>query len=175
MFDYWVRSHFLTRKKSMFDKPTKEHQFFDDMIGEWTFEHSCDTTAEQSSSSTTGKAIAKSYGGLWLIMECEGNSEPMGRWFSQFTLGYDPQNRRYHGTFVASMMSHLWLYQGQVDSSGKRLVLDVRGPQMAGDGMANYQDIFEIVDRDYWILRSQIQGDDGNWSQFMEGHHRRVA
>ena len=73
------------------------------------------------------------------------------------------------------MMSYLWLYQGHVDESGKRLVLDVRGPKMSGEGMANYQDIFEIVDRDHWILRSNIQDDDGVWTQFMEGHHHRVA
>lgn len=158
----------------MFDKPTKEHHFFKEMIGEWTFEHNCEPTGDQASTSTTGKAIAKSLGGLWLIIECEGDAEPMGRWSSQFTLGYDPHQQRYQGIFVGSMMSHLWLYQGQLDDSGKRLVLDVSGPQMSGDGMANYQDIFEVVNRDYWILRSRIQGDDGTWTQFMEGHHRRI-
>lgn len=158
----------------MFDKPTKEHEFFNDMIGRWTFEHACTAAEDQPTASNIGKAIAKSYGGLWLIIECEGIAEPMGRWFSQFTLGYDPHKKKYHGTFVGSMMSHLWLYQGQVDDSGKRLVLDVQGPKMEGEGLANYQDIFEIVDRDHWILRSQIQGDDGTWTQFMEGHHRRV-
>lgn len=159
----------------MFDKPTTEHDFFNDMIGEWTFEHSCNATADQPATPTSGKAVAKSYGGLWLIIECEGHAEPMGNWCSQFTLGYDPQKKCYHGTFVGSMMAHLWLYQGQVDESGKQLVLEVRGPKMAGEGMANYRDIFEIVDRDHWILRSQIQGDDGSWTEFMEGHHRRVA
>lgn len=159
----------------MFDQPTKEHQFFEDLMGEWTFEHKCDAMGDQSPSSTTGKAIAKSYGGLWLIIECAGNAEPMGEWFSQFTLGYDPKKKCYQGTFVGSMMSHLWLYRGHVDATGKRLTLNVEGPRMAGEGLANYQDIFEIVDRDYWILRSQIQGDDGTWTQFMEGHHRRVC
>jgi hypothetical protein len=159
----------------MLEKPSREHQFFDDMVGEWTMEHSCVTAPDQSPEVIQGKAIGRTYGGLWLIIECQGESDQMGPWISQFTLGYDPQNQRYHGTFVASMMTFLWLYQGQVDSSGKRLVLDAQGPRMEGEGMANYQDIFEIVDHDHWILRSQIQADDGSWTQFMEGHHRRIA
>jgi hypothetical protein len=54
-------------------------------------------------------------------------------------------------------------------------VLDAEGPRFDGQGMAHYQDIIEIVDRDYWILRSQVLGDDGQWLQFMEGHQRRVS
>ena len=46
----------------MFDKPTKEHEFFNDLVGEWTFEHTCSGTEEQSTNPTTGKAVARSYG-----------------------------------------------------------------------------------------------------------------
>jgi len=159
----------------MFSKPTKEHQFFDDMVGQWTMEHACSMAPDQAPEMTRGKAVGRTYGGLWLIMECQAESDQFGPWVSQFTLGYDPRNQVYHGTFVASMMDHLWLYQGQIDPSSNRLVLDVQGPSMDGNGLANYRDIFEIVNRDHWILRSEIQGDDGSWTQFMEGHHRRTT
>ena len=91
------------------------------------------------------------------------------------TLGFDPQKDRYLGTFVGSMMTHLWIYDGQLDGSGRRLVPDVEGPKFDGSGMAKYQDIVEIVGRDHWILKSQMLGDDGQWHQFMEGHHHRMA
>jgi hypothetical protein len=51
----------------------------------------------------------------------------------------------------------------------------VDGPKFDGSGgTAKYQDSIEIVDRDHWILRSRILGDDGRWTQFMEGHQRRI-
>ena len=50
----------------------------------------------------------------------------------------------------------------------------VVGQAFDGSGMGKYQDILEIVDRNHWILRSQLLGDDGQWHPFMEGHHRRV-
>jgi hypothetical protein len=73
------------------------------------------------------------------------------------------------------MISYLWIYDGVLDASGQRLTLDVEGPRMDRPGMASYQDIFEFVDSDHWILRSQILSDDGGWMQFLEVHHRRLA
>jgi hypothetical protein len=35
------------------------------------------------------------------------------------TLGYNPQTRRYTGTWVGSMMTHLWVYDGWLDA-GRR-------------------------------------------------------
>ena len=155
-------------------QPTSEHEFFNDMLGQWTMEHVCDMGPDQPSSTSHGTMTAKTLGGLWIIIDCEGDVPEGGKWESQFTLGYDPQEKRFLGTFVASMMTHLWLYSGQLDASRRRLVLDAHGPKFDGTGMANYQDIFEVVDHDHWILRSQIQNEDGTWTPFLEGHHRRV-
>jgi hypothetical protein len=34
--------------------------------------------------------------------------------------------------------------------------------------------MIEIVDKDHWVLSSQIEGDDGKWQPFMTSHHYRV-
>jgi len=39
------------------------------------------------------------------------------------TLGYDPQKKRYLGTWIGSMMSHLWVYEVELDASGSVLTL----------------------------------------------------
>ncbi|MCL4203640.1 MAG: DUF1579 family protein [Pirellulaceae bacterium] len=159
----------------MFAAPQAEHEWFQALLGEWEFTHQCIMGPDQPPSEATGTLTARTLGGLWTTLECRGESPEGGPWSSLFTLGFDPVQNRYVGTFVASMMTHLWLYQGQLDHTGRRLVLDVEGPRFDGLGMAQYQDIFEIVDRDHWILRSQVLGDDGQWMQFMEGHHRRIS
>ncbi|MCU0874915.1 MAG: DUF1579 domain-containing protein, partial [Pirellulaceae bacterium] len=130
----------------MFAAPQTEHEWFHALLGEWKFTHQCVTGPDQPPVEATGTLTARTLGGLWTILECRGESPEGQPWTSLFTLGFDPTQNRYVGTFVASMMTHLWLYQGQLDETGKRLVLDVEGPRFDGQGMAQYQDIFEIVD-----------------------------
>jgi hypothetical protein len=84
---------------------------------------------------------------------------------SVITLGYDPAKKKFVGTFIASMMTHLWPYEGTLQ--GDVLTLDSEGPSMKGDGMQKYQDIVEIKDADTYVLSSQIVGDDGAWTKFM--------
>lgn len=160
----------------MFAKPSVEHNFFAPLVGQWTLAHQCDTGNGQPQISTTGQATIRSLGGMWYIIECSwtGDENQPEPWSSQFTLGYDPEKKAYVGTFVGSMMTHLWIYQGQLDESGKSISLNVEGPRFDGPGTALYRDTIEIVSEDHWILRSALRNDDGSWNQFMEGHHHRV-
>jgi hypothetical protein len=120
----------------------------------------------------TGTLSGCSVGGMWVVLKGEGvfGDEP---WENRIVLGYDATQGRYVGTFIGSMFTQMWLYNGQIDPTDGRLVLDTVGPKFTGEGTANYQDIVEIVDKDHWILSSRVQGDDGNWTDFMTAHHRR--
>ncbi len=157
----------------MFAKPQPEHEWFNDLIGNWEFTHDCDLGPDLPSSRATGKMTGRTLGGIWTILEATGDSDGGDEWTSIFTLGFDSQNKAFVGTFVASMMDYLSIYNGQKDANG-RLVLNVEGPKFDGSGMTMYQDIFEIVNHDHWILRSQVLNDNGEWMPFMEGHHHRV-
>jgi len=107
----------------------------------------------------------------------EGKSEmPGGSGTAEsiMTLGYDPQAKRYVGSFVASCMTNLWVYNGSLDDAGKVLTLDTEGPSFSGDGStAKYQDIIEFVSDDHRTLSSRCLGDDGQWHPFMKAHYRR--
>ena len=90
------------------------------------------------------------------------------------TLGYNPQAKRFVGSFIASAMTHLWPYIGSLDASGKILTLDSEGPSFSGDGtMAKYQDIIEFVTHDHRKLTARVQSADGSWQTFMTAHYRR--
>jgi len=92
------------------------------------------------------------------------------------TLGFDPEKARFVGTFVGSMMTHLWSYEGRLASGGKSLVLDTEGPSFPDTSkMVKYQDSVEIVSDDQRVLRSKYLGDDGSWHEFMKADYRKVG
>jgi hypothetical protein len=153
----------------------KEHLWLQKLVGDWTFEAECMMGPDQPPMKTRSSNTARSLGGLWTLVEGEGESPDGTLVKSIITLGYDPDKKRFVGSFIASCMTHLWIYDGQLDESGRVLTLDTEGPNFSGDGsLSKFQDIVEIVDDNHWILRSRSLGEDGKWIQFMEGHYRRV-
>ena len=154
-------------------KPQQEHQWLERLVGEWSYELDCQMGPDAAPSKATGCEVVRSIGGLWTVREGEGEMPGCGKAQTVMTLGFDPQKQRFVGTFIASMMTHLWIYEGTLDASGKRLVLDTEGPNCSQTGMARFQDIVEIVDDDHRMLSSQTLGEDGEWHQFMTGHYRR--
>ena len=158
----------------MMAEPTKDHRWLLRMVGEWTFEGECMMGPDQPAMKSGGRASIRSLGDLWLLNDGAGEMPGGGDMRSIMTLGYDPAKGKFVGTFIASMMTHLWLYEGSLDPAGKVLTLDAEGPSMMGDGgMAKYQDIVTLENDDHWILSSQMLGPDGQWHKFMTAHYRR--
>ncbi len=158
----------------MFAKPQAEHKWLDQLIGAWTLEHCCQTP-DGGESTTKGRMTCRSLGGLWLIGESKGVSTEGDDWSSIITLGFDPAQNQYVGTFIGSMMANLWPYQGVLDATGKRLPLESVGPKFDGSGIGKYRDTIEIVNADHWLFNSEVQTDSGEWVQFMRGQHYRCT
>lgn len=131
---------------------------------------------DQPAMKSGGVEVVRSLGGLWTIGEGESDMPDDGaKWQSVMTLGYDPVSKRFVGTFVASVMTHLWIYNGSLDADEKVLTLDTEGPSFTGEGMTKYQDIIEFISDDHRTLSSQAIGPDGQWVKFMRAHYRRKA
>ena len=154
-------------------EPQKQHQWLDQFIGEWINETECRMGSDQPPSKSKGTDVVRSLGGLWIIAEGEGEMPDAGSGQTIMTLGFDPQSNRFVGTFIGTMMTHLWIYNGSLDATEKVLTLDTEGPNFAESAMTKYKDIIEFVSPDHRIMTSQILGDDGNWLQFMTAHYRR--
>lgn len=158
----------------MIAKPQKEHGWLQKLVGDWDLEAEMDMGPEKPPEKTTGKESVRSLGGLWIVAEGVGEMPGGGEGTSIMTLGYDPEKGRYLGNWVGSMMTHMWIYDGRLDEAEKVLTLDTEGPDMSGKGgTARYRDIVEIVDDDNRLLRAQVQGDDGEWQEFMVARYRR--
>ncbi|MDT3684644.1 MAG: DUF1579 domain-containing protein [Pseudorhodoplanes sp.] len=155
-------------------KPQKEHAWLQNLVGEWTSEMECVMGPDQPPIKSKGVESVRSIGGLWTMGEGSGEMPDGSKMISMMTLGYDPQKQRFVGTFIASMMTHMWVYEGALDVAGKMLTLDTEGPGMSGDGkMMKYKDIITFVGDDHRTLTSRVQGDDGQWTEFMTAHYRR--
>jgi hypothetical protein len=154
-------------------KPQSEHLWLHQLVGEWSIESECIMGPDQPPMKTTGCEVVRLLGKLWTIGEGTGDP-PEGGCDSIMTLGYDPKTKRFVGSFIASVMTHLWPYNGALDASGKILTLDSEGPSFSGDGtMAKYQDVIEFVTHDHRTLTARVQSVDGSWQTFMTAHYRR--
>ena len=155
-------------------KPQQEHTWLLKLVGDWTFESSCPGEPGQEPQTFRGSEKVKALGDLWIVGEGEGEMPGGGSARMMITLGFDPKRNRYVGTWCGSMMTHLWVYEGERDASGRVLTLNAEGPSFTDPSKtAKYQDIIEVVSDDHRILRSRTQGEDGKWTQFMEAHYRR--
>lgn len=153
-------------------QPTPEHKWLHRMIGEWTVRIEGIMGPDQPPVVHEGEHSVKGLGELWTlgrgtVKGTDGN--PMS---SLMTLGYDPAAQQFVGTFIASVMTHLWPYRGTLNTEKTILTLDSHGPGMSG-GMTDYQDIFEFVSDNHFILRSRMKMDDGSFVQFMTADYHR--
>ena len=155
-------------------EPQKEHEWLHKLVGEWTCEAEATMEPGKPPEKSSGTESVRSLGGLWILAEGQGEMPGCGPATMMMTLGFDPQKKRYVGTWIGSMMTHLWVYAGSLDAEEKALTLDAEGPSMAGDGkMAQYRDVIEFKSEDHRMLTSHMRGDDGTWQAFMTAHYRR--
>ena len=93
---------------------------------------------------------------------------------SLLTLGYDPPSQKYIGTWVDSMNSHLWEYEGTVDQTGKILTLLTEGPCPTKPGETmKFKEEIEFKSPDHRVFTSSYQDESGKWTTGVVSHSRR--
>lgn len=153
----------------------KEHHWLQKMVGDWTYEGEATMEPGKPAEKFKGTESVQSLGGLWIQANGKGEMPDGETAMMVMTLGFNPQTKRYIGTWIGSMMTHLWLYDGELDAAEKVLTLNSEGPAMCTSGtMAKYRDVIEIVSGDHRTLTSYILGDDGEWRPFMRADYRRM-
>lgn len=164
----------IDQTSSISAQPQAEHQWLQKLVGEWTYETEVIMGPDQPSITSSGTETVRSLGELWVLAEGQGEMPGCGPVTTLVTLGYDPQKQRYVGTWLGSMMTYLWLYEGELDAGGTVLTLNSDGPSMTGDEtMGKYKDVIECKSDDHRVLTSHMLGDDGQWQHFMTAHYRR--
>lgn len=158
-----------------------EHRWLQKLIGDWTYEHEMQMEPDQPPQTFRGEERVRPLGDLWVLCEGRGETPGGGEATVLFTFGFDPKKQTFVGTFIASMMSFLWIYdKGSLDPSEKILTMEAEGPMMSPEGvdlgkMTRYRDVIEFVSEDHRMLRSQMLQEDGSWVEFMQAHYLRKA
>ena len=155
-------------------KPQKQHQWLERFEGDWTYESEAVMAPDQPPEKFTGSESVRSIGGLWFLAEGQGDMPGGGAATTLMTLGYDPQRQRFVGTWIGSMMTHMWVYDGELDAAQRVLTLHTEGPNMTVPGtLAKYRETIELRDDDHRVFTSHMLRDDGSWQQLMTAHYRR--
>jgi len=152
-------------------KPQKEHEWLQQLVGEWETESEAVTEPGKPPIKSKGKESSRLIGGFWILSEHKG--EFLGTPYTGIlTLGYSPEKRRYTGTWIASMSSLLWTYQGSVDAAGRILTLESEGPGMEPGKLARYKDAIEVKGPDQKVLTSSMEV-DGKWTTYLTVQYQR--
>jgi hypothetical protein len=158
--------------------PTEQHLWLQQFLGDWTSEMEASMGPGQPPVKTRGTETARMLGGLWLVADGVSRMPDGEEGLMLLTLGFDPARGKFVGSWVGSMIAYQWVYEGELDADRRVLTLSCRGPAMEDNGqsgrLANYRDIHEIIDAGHRTLRSQYEGADGQWTEFMVVHYRRA-
>ena len=152
-----------------------QHAWLQRMVGEWT----CVVEVVLKPGDPPGQDIStesvRSLDCVWIIAEATGENAG-AKVYSMMTLGYDPARSLFVGSFISSMMTHLWLYEGELDEGGEKLMLRSEGPSIEDEGsIAKYLDTIEFKGDDHRVLRSSYLTKAGAWQAFMTADYRRVS
>lgn len=156
-------------------KPEKEHQWLRKFAGRWTAEMEADMGPGQPPCKSKGSESVRFLGDLWMIADGEGEMPDGTKGHMVLTIGYDTAKKKFVGSWFGSMMSNMWVYEGELDASGKVLTLNTEGPSMTNPGkLSKYRDVHTMITNDERELRSWLQHDDGEWRPFMRAIYKRA-
>ncbi len=154
--------------------PSTEQAWLERLIGAWetTSEMTVEPGAEPQR--TKGHEIVRPLGNDWVVAEVEGQMPDGGSMSAVLSIGYNHATQRFWGTWIDSVMGHLWIYDGSLDAAQRVLTLESKGPSFEDPAkQATYRDAIEWVDEEHRILRSSVQNADGSWTAFMTTRYRR--
>lgn len=141
--------------------------------GEWTIESQSSDIPGQPAMKSTGTDKTRMLGSNWSISEIAGS---MGetKFEAVMTLGFDAEKKKFVGTWVDSMQTHLWHYVGTLDKTGRILTLDCEGPSFEDPKKTSkYRDTIEIKSKDHRTLSSSVETPDKGYTTFMTSNIRR--
>lgn len=158
----------------MHTDPTKEHQWLKRLLGEWTYQSECAGAPGGSPQKFTGREVVRSIGDLWIQGESRGQMPGGGDAVMVITIGFDPARGRFVGSWIGSMMGHMWVYEGWTEGNDT-LVLEATGPRFDDPSKTTkYRDITEFKGPDERAFRAMMLQEDGSWNQMMSASYRRA-
>jgi hypothetical protein len=158
-----------------FIKPTKEHELLKKDVGTW------DATvkiwpmegapAMESKGTETNELLQ---GGLWIVSRFEGEAGGMP-FTGVGTSGYDPQEKKFVGTWIDTMTPHIMLTKAEYDEESKTFTGTAEGRDAQTGQPYNAKITARYIDDDTRTFEMQMPGKDGKYFKMMEITYKRRA
>lgn len=144
-------------------QPTKEHEWLHQLAGQWDADIEIFAEPGKPPMKLKSTEDTRRIGGYWILSEGEVTGSPMP-FKRALTLGYDPQKKKYVGTWVDSNSPNIGSYEGSLDEAGKTLTLegDMPSPFVPG-AIVRMRQVIEVKSPDQKVLTTSVKGEDGNW------------
>lgn len=155
---------------TMAERP-REYAFLDRLVGRW--DGVADATGSNPEHAVWRESV-RWLSGLWVVCEGHGDMPGGGSAATMMTLGYDQTRKKVVGTWIDSIINHLWVYEGHLDDDGATLTLDTAGPDMTRPGeTAKYRESISFKDADNRTFASEVLTPEGEWRRLMTAQYRR--
>lgn len=154
-------------------RPSRDHEWLQQLVGEWDVRFKMYTHPDQPPAEPAGADSVRALGDYWIVAET--TTMMMGAPYRGIlSLGYNPQTKRFNGTWIDSMGGHLWVYQGTLNDAGDTLTLETEGPSLQGpDKTARYREVIQITGKDSRSFTSSTETQDGAWTTILTAEYRR--
>lgn len=152
--------------------PPIEAAWLQKFVGEWESESDLHMEDGAPPVKGTGSESVSSLGGFWIVVQ--GKGEMMGMNMSYLmNIGYDSEKKKYVASWIDSLSSFKWNYEGIVDESGKIFTLEAEGPcPMRPGELTKFKDVTEFIDKDTRKFTSMMF-DEGKWVTMVTGTAKR--
>jgi hypothetical protein len=149
----------------------EQHAWLRQFVGDWRSE-----MPGMEGGTHVGTETVTMLGDNWVVFDGVGPMPDGPPMRMRMTLGYDPAQQAFVGSWIGSMMNHSWIYRGgTLDAARRLLTLPCEGPAFDGSGrIVQYRDEIEVVNADERLLHGNQQGEDGRWTRFMTARYTRI-
>ncbi len=155
------------------DELTKEQKWLKQLVGTWDTEWKITMQPNQPPEAASGTDSVRTLGDHWIIAEAK--TTMMGAPYNgMLSLGYDPKNKQFIGTWIDSFGCQLWVYKGTLNEVGDTLTLETKGPSpLAPDKTVLYREVIRMTGKDRRTFTSSIETDEGAWKKLLTVEYRR--
>ena len=120
-------------------QPTKHHAILKKDAGTWDAEIKMWTAPGTEPMVSKGTDVGEMFGEFWVMSKFSGSV--MGMEFEgRSTLGYDPEKKKYVGTWCDTMTPTMSFMEGTYDESTKTMTMKMTGGNGMGKNVTVYKD-----------------------------------
>lgn len=145
-----------------------EHRWLQQLVGEWDV--AAETVGAQEAGvpnmQMTFRETVSALGDFWIVSHLSADFDGVP-FRSQLTLGWDPAQGAFVGSWVDTLSTHQWVYRGELDAARRTLTLHATGPSFTDPSAAGeFRDVMELAGPDLRRNSSWMRGPDGEWVEF---------